>query len=129
MPASSIEVNGKIISADEIRSEMTAIREDAERNGASMSPEERMGLRERAIESLIDRTLILQEAERLKLLPTPTEIQQEAAELVPRVDGVTGCRAGVDTTAVEREASWKLTTSRLVEHWCRNIAPPRNNEI
>src|SRR5258706_8611669 len=107
MPASSIEVNGQILTSAEIRGEMTAIREDAERRGAPMSPEERMQLRERAIDSLIDRTLILQEAARLKLLPTGDEIAQEAAALVPRVDGVTGCRAGVDTAVVEREAAWK----------------------
>jgi hypothetical protein len=126
---SSIEVNGQIISHDEIRAEMTAIREDAERRGVPMGPDERMHLRERAIESLIERTVILQEIERLKLMPTLAEIQHAAAAMVPRVDGATGCRAGVDVATVEREAAWKLASARIVDYWCRNVAAPRSTEI
>ena len=49
--------------------------------------------------------------------------------MAPRIDGATGCRAGTDLAVIEREASWRLGSSRIVAHWCRNVPPPRSSEV
>lgn len=76
MPAKSIHVNGQSITDEEIRAAAARRREQAEKEGRILTPEERLRVRQETIESLIDRTLLVQEARRLNF--TPAEQNQDA---------------------------------------------------
>ena len=52
-----------------------------------------------------------------------------ANALSRRADGVSGCRAGTDPAEVMRVAGRRLTLERVVEHWCRNVKPPKSTEV
>jgi hypothetical protein len=122
-------VNGEPIQEAEIRAEVAAQRKDLEGRGIELDLERRMGLRDRAIAHLIERLLIFQECRRLGLMPSAREIEDLANTLVPRVDGVSGCRAGTDLSEVTREAGRRLTFAHIIAHWCRNIKPPKSTEV
>lgn len=122
-------VNGEPIQEAEIRAEVAAQRKDLESRGIELTLEQRLGLRDHATAHVIERTLIFQECRRLGLLPSAREIEELASTLVPRVDGVSGCRAGTDLTEVTREAERRLTFAHIIAHWCRNIKPPKSTEV
>lgn len=94
-----------------------------------MSLEQRMRLRDRAVAQLIERVLIFQECRRLGIAPSQHDIDEAASALVPRVDGVAGCRAGVNLADVKREAEQRLTFERMIAWWCRNLKPPKSTEV
>ena len=125
----ALTVNGQPISEADVRAEMAALRAHQERSGQGLALEQRLQLREQAIDALVERTLILQEARRLQLAPAPQEVEKLASTLVPRVDGVAGCRAGTDPADVAKEAERRLAVDRLVDHCCRNVKPPKRTEI
>lgn len=129
MSGTALLVNGEPITDEEIRAETAVLRQAVEQRGVELGFEQRMALRERAAATLVDRRLIYQEARRLKLAPTPEEINALGDTLVPRSDGVAGCRAGTDMQEVRREAERRLTYERMIAHWSRNIAPPKSTEV
>lgn len=129
MPEALVLVNGEPVPETEIRAQVAGLRREFESRGMELTLEQRLGLRDRAIEHLIERILIYQECRRLRLAPTPAEIEETANSLVPRADGVSGCRAGTDLTEVRGEAERRLTFERLFAHWCRNLKPPKSTEV
>jgi PPIC-type PPIASE domain/SurA N-terminal domain len=129
MSSGSVVVNGQTIHEPEIRHEVAALRHDLETRGIGLSLEQRMELRESAIARLIERVLISQECRRLKLTPSQSEIEENAAAMVPRAAGIAGCRADVDTAEVTRESERRLTADRIIAHWCRHLNPPKSTEV
>ena len=129
MPEPALIVNGVPIPEAEIRAELAAIRKDLETRGIELPLEQRMALRERAVARLIERVLVAQECRRLGLAPDAREIEEAATALVPRADGVAGCRAGTDLPEVTREAAWRLTLKCIITHWCRHLNPPKSTEV
>jgi len=63
----SVDVNGYKITADEIHAEAARLREQAEKQGMALTPEERLQVREQAIDFLVNCKLLLGEARRLNL--------------------------------------------------------------
>jgi hypothetical protein len=123
------EVNGELISNAEIRAEMAALRLERERAGEEASLEDRLALRRRALETLIETTILLQEARRLEMTPPPSEIERVAALLAPRGDGISGCRAGADTDILRREAERRLMIGALLDHWSSKVPPPSASAV
>ncbi len=120
-----IEVNGEMISNAEIRAAVAQLRMEREQAGMEeASLEERMALRDEAIRALVERTLLLQEARRLKLTPPPEEVAQLAESFAPRGDGVSGCRAGVEMDELRIAAERRLMIEALLRLWCAKVPPP-----
>jgi parvulin-like peptidyl-prolyl isomerase len=125
----AFEVNGELISNAEIRAEMAALRLERERSGEEVSLEDRLALRRRAVETLIESRILLQEARRLELTPPESEIERVAALLAPRGDGVSGCRAGADTDVLRREAERRLMIGALLDHWSSKVPLPSASAV
>lgn len=123
-----IEVNGQSITAEEIRTAATRKREEIEGNGRILTPNERLKIREEVIDSLVDRKLLLQEARRLSLTPSSEAIATAARNLFPRIESVTGCRAGDRAELLLREVEEDLLVRNLVEHWSREVPRPKPSE-
>lgn len=120
----ALEVNGEIISNAAIREQIAFLRALLEGEGGELSLEDRLDLRTRAIDNLIERTVMMQEARRLGLSPSPEEIEETAADLSPRGEGISGCRAGADATKLRADAERGLLLNRLLDyHWDRTPAP------
>ena len=118
-----------MIYADEIRSRMGMMRAQAEASGQELSAEERFELRPRAIEELIDRLLMQQEARRLKLQPTDAEIDATLASVAPRYDGSEGCRADAADVESRDEITARLMVDRLLAKWFDSVRPPKTHEL
>jgi hypothetical protein len=125
----ALEVNGELISNAEIRAEMAALRLEREQAGEEISLEDRLALRRRAIETLVESTILLQEARRLEFTPPASEIERVAALLAPRGDGISGCRAGVETDILRREAERRLMIGALLDHWSSKVPPPSSAAV
>lgn len=123
-----IQVNGETIYADEIRVRMSSMRAQAESSGRELSAEERFALRPQAIEDLIDRLLMQQEARRLKLQPTDTEIDATLASVAPRYDGSEGCRADAADPESREDITARLMVDRLLARWFAGVRPPKIHE-
>jgi peptidyl-prolyl cis-trans isomerase C len=125
-----LEVNGEVIYADEIRTRMAALRAEAESSsGRELTAEERFDLRPRAIEDLVDRMLLRQEAVRLKLQPAAAEVDATLAELAPKYDGTEGCRADVADTESREDIQARLMVDRLLARWFDSVRPPKIHEM
>jgi parvulin-like peptidyl-prolyl isomerase len=124
-----IEVNGEMIYADEIRARMASMRAQAESSGQELSAEDRFALRPQAIEDLIDRLLLRQEAARLKLQPTPQEIDATLAEVAPRLDGTEGCRADAADVESRDDIAARIMVDRLLARWFDGVRPPKMHEM
>ena len=124
-----VTVNGEPVSEAEIRGEMAALRAYREGEGEQLTFEQRLGLRDEAIDMLIERVLLFQEARRLKLTPSPEEVTRLTEEIAPRAAGTDGCRAGVDLAEVQSEAVRRITFDLLMEYWCRNVKAPKMTEL
>ena len=129
MTDTRVIVNGEAIQGAEIRAEVAALRRELESRGFELSLDQRLRLWDRATEQLIERHLIFQECRRLGLAPSSSAIENLLNKLVPRADGVSGCRAGTDIAVVRGEAERRLTVERMIEYWCRNIRPPKSTEV
>lgn len=125
----AIQVNGETIYADEIRARMSAMRAEAESSGRELSAEERFALRPRAIEDLIDRLLMQQEARRLKLQPTDAEIDAALASVAPKYDGSEGCRADAADADSREDITARLMVDRLLAKWLADVRPPKIHEM
>lgn len=121
-------VDGVPILASEIRKETAALREEAENNGEELSLEERMGLRQTAIQNLVDRILLLREATRAGMTVTDEEVQTALAEIAPRVDGVEGCRAGMDSAENLEDIANRLRVDKLRQLWLSKAPKPKKGE-
>jgi peptidyl-prolyl cis-trans isomerase C len=124
-----IEVNGERIYADEIRTRMSLMRAQAEASGQELSADERFALRPQAIEDLIDRLLLRQEAARLKLHPTAAEIDAALASVAPRYDGSEGCRADAADAESREDITARLMVDRLLARWFDSVRPPKIHEL
>lgn len=122
-------MNGQFITEAEIRAEMAAIRAYRERGGPELSLEEHLQLRDEAIDTLLERAMLYQEARRLELSPNPEEISTLAATLAPPAYNGDGCRAGTDPAILSAEAERQLIFARLLAHWTRNVKPPKSAEV
>jgi peptidyl-prolyl cis-trans isomerase C len=124
-----LEVNGEPIYAQEIRARVSLLRaqkeEDARRE---LTPEERFRLRPEAIQDLVDRTIMRQEAIRLKLTPTEAEIDATLAELAPKYDGTEGCRADAANEESREDIRSRLLVDRLLARWFEGIRQPKSTE-
>jgi len=124
-----VEVNGEIIYADEIRGRMALLRAQAEASGRELSADERFALRPQAIEELVDRLLLRQEAMRLKLVPTEAEIDAALAKVAPKYDGSEGCRADFADTESREDIAARLLVDRLLGRWFESVHPPKIHEM
>jgi parvulin-like peptidyl-prolyl isomerase len=122
-------VNGETIYSDEIRARMSAMRAQAESGGRELSAEERFALRPQAIEDLIDRMLMQQEARRLKLQPTDAEIDATLASVAPRYDGSEGCRADAVDAESREDITARLMVDRLLARWLDGVRQPKIHEL
>ena len=122
-------MNGQFITEAEIRAEMAAIRAYRESGGPELSLDEHLQLRDEALDTLIERAVLYQEAHRLGFSPTPEEITTVAATLAPPAYNGDGCRAGTDPDILNAEAERKLIFERLLAHWTRNVKPPKSTEV
>ena len=125
----AVQVNGEIIYADEIRARMSSMRAQAESSGQELSVEQRFELRRQAIEDLIDRLLMQQEARRLKLQPTDAEIEATLASVAPKYDGSEGCRADAADPESREDIIARLMVDRLLARWFDNVRPPKIHEV
>ncbi len=125
----AIQVNGETIYADEIRARMALMRAQAEASGRELTAEERFALRPQAIEDLIDRLLMQQEARRLKLQPTDAEIEAALASVAPKYDGSEGCRADAADTESREDITARLMVDRLLSRWFDAVRPPKIHEL
>jgi parvulin-like peptidyl-prolyl isomerase len=125
----AIQVNGESIYADEIRARMSFMRAQAESSGRELSVEERFALRRQAIEDLIDRLLLQQEARRLKLLPAHAEIEAALESVAPKYDGSAGCRADAADAESREDIAARLMVDRLLDRWVENVRPPKIHEM
>jgi parvulin-like peptidyl-prolyl isomerase len=124
-----IEVNGEILYADEIRARMSSMRVQAEASGQELSAEDRFALRPQAIEDLIDRMLLRQEAARLKLQPSDAEIDATLASVAPKYDGSEGCRADAADTESREDITARMMIDRLLARWFDSVRPPKIHEM
>lgn len=125
----AIEVNGEIIYADEIRARMASMRAESEASGRELSAEERFALRPQAIEDLIDRMLLRQEASRLKLQPSDTEVEAALASVAPKYDGSEGCRADAADPESREDITRRLMVDRLLARWFDGVRQPKMHEM
>jgi hypothetical protein len=126
---SSWKVNGFLIRGLEVRAEAAIVRREAESRGAELSLEDRLALPGLALERLIDRALLRYEAQRRGLVPAEAEIRRSLAELAPRSDGVSGCRAGVASPENLEEARWRLAIDRLTTSCLAAVKQPHVREV
>ncbi len=108
---------------------MSLMRTQAESSGRELSAEERFALRPRAIEDLIDRLLMQQEARRLKLQPTEAEIDTALASVAPKYDGSEGCRADAADAESREDIAARLMVDRLLARWFDGVRPPKLHEM
>jgi parvulin-like peptidyl-prolyl isomerase len=125
----AIQVNGEILYADEIRARMASLRAQAESSGRELSTEERFALRPQAIEDLIDRMIMLQEARRLKLQPSDAEIDSTLASVAPKYDGSEGCRADAADPESREDIAARLMVDRLLARWLEGVRMPKTHEL
>jgi PPIC-type PPIASE domain/SurA N-terminal domain len=129
MSLRNLEINGERLDASEISATTSSLRREREAAGESVSLADRLALQDEAIEILIDRTLVIQEAQKLGLVPTESDLSQALAETAKRYDGIAGCRAGADTPEVRADLRRRLTVDCVLEHWRLAVASPRADEI
>ncbi len=125
----ALQVNGETISNADIREQMAYIRSQLDSEGREASLEDRLQLRTQAVDDLIERVVMMQEARRLGLAPAAAEIETTAAQLAPRAGGVSGCRAGADVNKLRSEAERRLLLDGLLEYCWRKTPEPSPGEI
>ena len=124
-----LEVNQSPIYGDEIRARTAELRARAEQEYGELSIDQRFDLRNQAIHDLVERTLIHQEARRLKLAPTDAEIDATLVSVAPKVDGSEGCRADVADPESRLDIERRVMIDRLLERWLGAVRPPKSTEL
>jgi parvulin-like peptidyl-prolyl isomerase len=129
MSRQALTVNGEILPHAEIRTLASSVRLEQESLGQELNFEQRAALVEEARERLIDRMLLAQEARRLSLTPTASELDSALAEQLPRLDGAAGCRAGMDTAEIRDEMSRSIMIDKLLNRWKSRVRRPGRAEL
>ena len=124
-----IEVDGVRIEPDRIRAEAALLREEARQSGRAVTPEEGLRYLAEAERVLIDRVLLEREVERAGIVASDDEIESALALLMPRSDGVAGCRAGIDTPDMRGEVARRLQIDKLVDLWTSRLPRPSAKAI
>ena len=122
-------VNGEVLTQAEIRSHAANLRREREASGRQLNLEERLELQGEALQVLVDRMLMVQEARRLSLVPSGVEIDAVLSQWAKRFDGVAGCRAGADTPESREEIARRITIDKLLGHWRSSARRPRLAEL
>jgi hypothetical protein len=125
----AIEVDGVVIAPELIRAEAAQLREAEQRTGREVTPADTLRILAEAEQSLIDRTLLASEVNRLAITAAPEEIEASLARVLPRADGVAGCRAGADTSEIRAEIEQRIRIDKLVEAWTRGLPRPTSRQI
>jgi peptidyl-prolyl cis-trans isomerase C len=68
-----------------------------------------------ALERLIERAMLRTSAHRLGFTPTELEVQETLAQLAPRNDGVTGCRAGMASDETLEDLRHRLAVDKMMQ--------------
>jgi peptidyl-prolyl cis-trans isomerase C len=123
------EVNGEQLNGSELRERALALRREREASGQMLDLEQRMTLQEEALELVIDRMLLVQEARRLGLEPHEAEVTRTLQQIAPRFDGVAGCRAAADTQESRADISRRMMVDRILERWRSPVVAPRGEEV
>src|SRR5581483_1761476 len=119
-----LEVNGQIITREELRLEAARLRQQAGASSENQSFFEReLEIQSEAEQLLIDRALLEQEAARSGLEITEGEILQ-ALSGARRSDGIAACRADIITSEARAEVKRRLAVDKLLERWCQGVKPP-----
>jgi parvulin-like peptidyl-prolyl isomerase len=130
MPAKSAwKVNGVLISSAEIRTEIAAIRQEAENSGSALSMEERMTLSDTARERLIERAILRTSARQLGFTPTEEQVQSALAQLAPRNDGVIGCRAGMATEENLDDIRQRMAVDQMIASCIAKVRRPQISQV
>src|ERR1700760_1757504 len=129
MSLKDVEVNGERLDPVELRARVLALRREREATGVALDLDERLTLQEEAMELLIDRILLVQEARRLRLDPTEDEVTMTLREIAPRFDGVVGCRAAAETEESRADIGRRMMVDRVVEYWRSSVPAPRGDEV
>jgi hypothetical protein len=122
------QVNGELLQAEAVReraSEISAERRAAGQTGLT----NRNAAMSEALDLLIDRTLLIQEARRFALEPKPSEIDETLAQLAGRYDGVAGCRAGFNTPLTREDLRRRLMVDRILDRWRASVRRPRAEDV
>jgi hypothetical protein len=123
-------VNGRLIRAADIRTEAAIIRQEAESQGAELTLEDRLVLvPNTARERLIERAVLRTSAERLGFTPTDDEVQTALAQLAPRSDGVSGCRAGMASPENIEEIRQRLAIDKMMQSCLDKVRRPQAWQI
>ena len=122
-------VNGVTISREQIRAEAARLRREIEESGGEVTPEMSMALREEAEQTLIDRVLLTQEAERLSLQATTEEIESHLASMTLSAGGVAGCRAEANTRELRAEVARRAAIDKLFDRWTQQAAPSTRRQV
>jgi peptidyl-prolyl cis-trans isomerase C len=122
-------VNGELLTQADVRSHAASLRSEREASGRQLDFEERVALQEEALQLLVDRLLMVQEARRLSFIPNEAEIDGVLGQWARRFDGVAGCRAGADNPESRDEIARRIMIDKLLTHWRSSARRPRLAEL
>ncbi len=100
-----------------------------EESGREVTPEMSIVLREEAEQTLIDRVLLTQEAERLGLQATAEEIESHLASMTLSAGGVAGCRAEANTRELRAEVARRAGIDKLFDRWTQQATRPTRRQV
>jgi peptidyl-prolyl cis-trans isomerase C len=123
------DVNGVRLEWNEVRAHAASMRAARQVAPEFDTPEWRTQLQDQALELLIDRILLVQEAERLELTPTEAQIEKALEKLAGRADGVAGCRAGADTPETRSDLRRRWMIDQVLTRWRAMAKRPSSEEI
>jgi len=99
------------------------------RQGAELDVEERLALREQALEQLIEREILRSSALRMGFAPKDEEVLGMLARMAPRNDGVTGCRAGIASEENVEDIRQRLAIDKLMEATLAKVKRPQSWQV
>lgn len=125
-----LTVNGEPLLKTDLHASLAQLRLEREAaRGAPLDLAARLALREEALQLLVDRMLMIQEARRLSLSATEEEVDAVLSQWAKRFDGVSGCRAGADTPEARQDIENRILVDKVLNTW-RTAAPrPKIREI
>lgn len=122
------QVNGEHLLFAEIQARAAELASH-EAPGQLLLPEHHAHFREQATELLIDRLLLVQEARRLHLDPSPSEVEQVQMSLSSPSAAVAACRADLRTQFTTEELARRLMVDRMLDRWRSSVSRPRPEEV
>jgi parvulin-like peptidyl-prolyl isomerase len=124
-----LEINGEPLNSAEVRARASQLRDERRAAGADKFSLAQSELQTEALESLIDRLLLVQEARRLDLEPRPSEVDETLAKMAGRYDGVAGYRARVNTPFTQQDVRRRMMVDRILDRWRASVRRPRAEEV